>query len=111
MSPSFTLALSPFATVASAQISAWNLVLPALHVFVPSVALQFDELSRMMSTLGLSTVALPPAKMSMSSAWAVPRASAASEAAGVFIILMSTPSNAGRNGLGHGNPHEDALAD
>src|SRR5260221_9390638 len=111
MSPSLMFVVSPLATVASAQISEWNFVVPALQVFAPSDALQFDELSMMMSTLGLSTVALPPAKISMSSAWAVPRASVASDAASVFIILMSTPSNAGREGLGHGHPHRDALAD
>src|SRR5258708_40346556 len=111
MRPSFTFAFSPFATVESAQISEWNFVVPALQVFAPSVALQFDELSMMMSTLGLSTVALPPAKMSMSSACAAPRASAASDAASVLIILMATPSDTGRDGLGHGNPHRDTLSD
>src|SRR5690349_5131668 len=59
-------------TLVSAQTSAANLVLsamlPVLHVFALSVPLQFEELSRMMRTLGLEVVPAPAVKMSTSSA-------------------------------------------
>src|SRR6185369_4938177 len=114
------LSVSTPAAVESAQTSAPNLVSFALHGFVPSVAFQFEELSRITSTLGLVVVPVPPAKMSMSSACAAPMASAPSAAAIVrcrkplhpekcVVCLMATPSIAGRKGLGHGNAHRHAL--
>src|SRR5690242_5711334 len=109
-------------TVVSAQISAPNLrllaMLPVLQEFALSVALQFEELSRMMRTLGLEVEPAPAVKMSTSSARAAcvpPSAKAAPIKAVVrrFVnaVMRGSPSGllAGRLRAGDFYGHPDAL--
>src|SRR5687768_10342029 len=83
----------------SAQISASNLVSPALQGFGPSVAFQFAELSRMIRMFGLSPSGGLPVKMSMSSARADAQPSESAAAASARRAKVPARKERGRADL------------